>query len=83
MTIRIELNPEMEEKIASAAHARGMALESYARELLQEALSRRTGLQDRINAAEFRDRLDALAAGSRPAPSSETFSRSMIYDERD
>lgn len=39
MTIRVELNPEMERELAEEALARGIALELYAQRLLQEAIA--------------------------------------------
>ena len=39
MTIRVELNPEMERELAAEALARGVALELYAQRLLQEAIA--------------------------------------------
>jgi len=38
MTIQVELNPEMESLLTAEAQARGMALESYAQRLLQDAM---------------------------------------------
>ena len=38
MTIRVELNPEMERQLTAEALARGIALELYAQRLLQEAI---------------------------------------------
>ena len=35
MTIKVELNPEMEARLAAEARAFGMALEEYAQRLLQ------------------------------------------------
>jgi predicted HicB family RNase H-like nuclease len=39
MTIRVELNPEMERRLTAEALARGIALELYAQRLLQEAIA--------------------------------------------
>ncbi|MGA2888369.1 MAG: hypothetical protein ABSE51_09985 [Terracidiphilus sp.] len=40
MTIRVELNPEMERQLAAEALARGIALELYAQRLLQKAMAK-------------------------------------------
>ena len=42
MTIRVELNPEMERQLAAEALARGIALEVYAQRLLREAIASRS-----------------------------------------
>jgi hypothetical protein len=42
MTIRVELNPEMERQLAAEALTRGIALELYAQRLLQEAMASRS-----------------------------------------
>ncbi len=39
MTIQIELNPEMMERLAAEAEAEGIALEEYAERLLREAIA--------------------------------------------
>lgn len=38
MTIRVELNPEMERQLAAEALARGIELEVYAQRLFQETM---------------------------------------------
>jgi hypothetical protein len=38
MTIKVELNPEMEARLAAEARAFGIALEEYAQRLLQQAI---------------------------------------------
>jgi len=83
MTIRVELNPEMEKQLAAEALARGVALEMYAQRLLQEALASRSKGHSRASQEEFRAFLDALASKAPNVPQlrSETFSREMIYGE--
>ncbi|WP_263383259.1 hypothetical protein [Granulicella arctica] len=85
MTIQIELNPEMEAQLAAAAQMQGLALESYAGRLLQEALASRSGSEARASEEEFRNFLDSLARNVPEAysPRDETFSREMIYGEHD
>jgi hypothetical protein len=39
MTIHVELNPEVERQFVAKALARGIALELYAQQLLQEAMA--------------------------------------------
>jgi len=83
MTIRVELNPEMEKQLAAGALARGIALELYAQRLLQEALAERGNGRSRASQEEFRGFLDALASKAPNVPQlrSETYSRETIYGE--
>lgn len=83
MTIRVELNPEMERQLTAEALARGIALELYAQRLLQEAIAARGQRHARASQEEFRAFLDALASKAPNVPQlrTETFSREMIYGE--
>jgi hypothetical protein len=85
MTIQVELNPEMEGQLAAEARSRGMALEQYSRQLLQDAIASRTGRRSRASQEEFRSFLDALASKAPDVPHlrSEKFSRETIYREHD
>jgi hypothetical protein len=83
MTIRVELNPEMERQLVAEALARGIALELYAQRLLQEAMASKSKGRSRASQEEFRAFLNALASKAPNVPQlrSETFSREMIYGE--
>jgi hypothetical protein len=83
MTIRVELNPEMERQLAAEALARGIALEVYAQRLLREAIASRSKGHTRASQEEFRAFLDALASKAPNVPQlrTETFSREIIYGE--
>ena len=83
MTIRVELNPEMERQLAAEALARGIELELHAKRLLQEPMASRRKGRSRASQKEFRAFLDALAnkAPNVPQLRSDTFSREMIYGE--
>jgi hypothetical protein len=85
MAIRVELNAEMETRLAAEAQARGMALEVYAQKLLQEAIASSGRDRSRAGEEEFRTFLDALASRAPDAANlrSATFSREMIYGEHD
>jgi hypothetical protein len=85
VTIRVELNPEMESRLAAGAKARGMALEQYAQRLLWEAISPGSAGRSRASQEEFRAFLDALASKSPDVPhlGTEKFSRETIYGEHD
>jgi hypothetical protein len=85
MTIKVELNPEMEVRLAAEARAFGIALEEYAQRLLQQAIDSTPRLRSRANQDEFRKFLDAMASKAPNIPQlrAETFSRQMIYEEHD
>lgn len=83
MTIQVELNPEMESRLAAEASVRGVAIELYARQILQEAMAAKNKRVSRASREEFRAFLDALARKAPNAPHlrSETFSRDTIYGD--
>jgi len=83
MTIQIELSPDMEAKLASGAEIHGIPLESYAQQLLQEAIASRSAPRPRDTREEFLVFLDALAGKAPNVPQLrvETFSREMIYGD--
>jgi hypothetical protein len=85
MTIKVELNPEMEERLAAEARAYGIALEEYAQRLLQQAMGSPLQARSRASQDEFRSFLDALASKAPDVPQlrADTFSREMIYGEHD
>ncbi len=85
MAIQVELNPEMEARLAAEAQSCGMALEEYAQRLLQEAIDSVPRRRSRASQQEFRRFLDALASKAPNVPElpAETFSREMIYGEHD
>ena len=83
MTIRVELNPEIERQLAGEALARGIALELYAQRILVEAIASRGKAQTRASQQEFGAFLDALASKAPNVPQlrGESFSRTMIYGD--
>jgi hypothetical protein len=85
VTIKIELNPEIEARLAAEAQAQGLPLEEYAQRLLQEAIGFTQRGRSRASQEEFRGFLDALASKAPNVPQlrAETFSRGMIYGEHD
>ena len=84
MTIQIELNPEIMERLAPEAAARGIALEEYAERPLQEAIATRAELQGQISVAELHTMLKAIAEGSEKLPKMPTsaFTRESLYEDR-
>jgi hypothetical protein len=85
MTIKVELNPEMEARLTAEARAFGIELEEYARRLLQQAIGSAQQPRSRASQDEFRSFLDALASKAPDVPQlrADTFTREMIYGEHD
>ncbi len=85
MTIHVELNPEMEAQLASEAREHGVAVENYARQLMEEALAARLKRRSYPSREEFGAFLDAMARKAPDAPQlrTNTFSREMIYRDHD
>ena len=77
MAIRVELNPETEERLKEEARAKGLPLEKAAEQLLREALTGRSLSRGRMSVEEFHRMLDAMAQGSERLPDlpTESFSR--------
>ena len=84
MTIQIELNPEMMERLAAEAEAQGVALEEYAERLLREAIGTHAEAQGQLSVAELHAMLDAIAEGSEKLPKVPTsaFTRESFYEDR-
>jgi hypothetical protein len=84
MTIRVELNPETEARLAAEARAQGLPLEKVAERLLKEALTRHSLSRGRMSVEEFHRLLDAMAEGSEKLPDlpTESFSRESFYEDR-
>ena len=81
MTIQIELNPEIVERLAAEAAAHGIAIEEYAERLLREAIATRAETQGQISVAELDTMLNAIAEGSEKLPKVPTsaFTRESFY----
>lgn len=84
MTIQIELNPEMMERLAAEAEAEGIALEEYAERLLWEAIATHSELQGQLSVAELHAMLNGIAEGSEKLPKVPTaaFTRESFYEGR-
>ena len=84
MTIRIELNPEIEAQLAAGAQARGVALEKYAESLLRDAIASHPEPEGRLSVEELHAMLDAIAEGSDNLPNLPTtaFTRESFYEDR-
>ena len=84
MTIQIELNPEMMERLAAEAEAQGIGLEEYAERLLREAIATHSEPQGQLSVAELHAMLDGIAEGSEKLPrvSTAAFTRESFYEDR-
>jgi hypothetical protein len=84
MTIRVELNAEIEARLLAEARAKGLPVETVAERLLAEALARPPRLEARLTGAEFHRMLEELARGSETLPdlTTESFSRESFYEDR-
>jgi len=83
MTIKIELSSESEAQLAAESQARGVALEQYAGNLLQEVLASPGSRSSRLTTEKFHAMLDALAKGSERLPNlpTESFTRESFYED--
>ncbi|MBZ5571502.1 MAG: hypothetical protein LAO09_06455 [Acidobacteriia bacterium] len=84
MTIQVELNAEIEAKLAAEARAQGVPLAKVAERLLQEALASRSVLEGTLSVDEFHVMLKSLALGSEELPNlpTENFKRESFYEGR-
>ncbi len=84
MTIRIEINPEIEAQLVAGAQARGLALEEYAENLLRDAIASHCESQGKLSVEELHAMLDAIAEGSENLPKLPTtaFTRESFYEGR-
>jgi hypothetical protein len=84
MTIQIELDPEIMERLAAEAEAQGVALKEYAERLLREAIAARSEPQGQLSVEELHTMLNAIAEGSDKLPTVPTsaFTRESFYEDR-
>jgi hypothetical protein len=68
MTIQIELNPEMVQRLVAESDAQGIGLEEYAERLLREAIANHAEPQGQLSVAELHAMLKAIAEGSEKLP---------------
>ena len=68
MRIQIELNPEMAQRLAAEAMARGIGLEEYAGILLREAMTTRSERQGSLSVEELHAMLNSISEGSEKLP---------------
>lgn len=84
MTIRVNLNPEIEARLVAEARSQGVPLEKLAQRLLEEALNSSFLAQGALTVEEFHHMLEGMAAGSDKLPNlpTESFSRESFYEDR-
>lgn len=85
MPIRIELKPEIEERLGREAEALRLSVEAYVEDLIRRQVSRSYAGSHRIDLDEIDRLLDELSEGAegRPAPPPEEYTRESIYREHD
>jgi hypothetical protein len=84
MTIRVDLNPEIEARLIAQAKSEGVPLERLAERLLKQALTERTLSDGVLTVEEFHNMLAGMAEGSEKLPNlpTESFSRDSFYEDR-
>jgi hypothetical protein len=84
MTIRVNLNPEVEARLISEARSQGVPLEKLAERLLNEALTASSLSHGVLTVDEFHHMLEDMAEGSEKLPNlpTESFSRESFYEDR-
>jgi len=83
MTIRVELNPEMEAWLIAGAKARGLSVEEYAERLLRDAVALHSESSGRLSVKDVHAMLHAIAEGSEKLPKLPTtaFTRESFYED--
>ena len=84
MTIKVELTPEAEARLATAALARGVAVEKYAETLLHEVLAAHPAGSGKLTVDDLHTMLREIAEGSDKLPQLATaaFTRESFYEGR-
>lgn len=83
MTVRLELKPDIEANLAAQAHARGIALDVYLQEVIED-LARANAARS-VSSQDIEATLNALAEMGRDLPQlpSSALSRESIYRDHD
>ena len=84
MTIQVELNPELEARLAAKARAQGMPLERAAARILEEAMAFQFTASRDFTVGDFHALLASMAEGSERLPNlpTESFTRESFYQDR-
>ncbi len=83
MTVRLELKPELEAALADQAKAKGVPLDAYLLNMIEELAQARVAPKHNIE--RFRAALDQLAQMGKNLPHlpSSAFTRESIYQDHD
>lgn len=83
MTVRLELQREVEEKLTAQARARGVPLDTYLEGVIEDLA--RAGASRPVSPVDIEARLDRLAEMGRDLPHlpSSAFGRGSIYQDHD
>jgi hypothetical protein len=84
MTIQIELNSEMESRLAGEASLRGISPEQYASEILMRSLLLAEATKTPLTVDELHKMLQELGEGweGRPSLPTSAFTRESFYEDR-
>jgi hypothetical protein len=84
MTIQVELSPETEAQLTSAAQAYGVPREKYAGSLLQDALASSLRASGKLTVDELQTMLRQIAEGSESLPvlPASASARESFYEDR-
>ena len=84
MTIKVQLNPEIEAWLAARARARGLSVEAYAERFLRDAAALHKEPSGRLSVEEAQIMLKAIAEGAERPPKVPTtaFTRESFYEDR-
>jgi len=84
MTIKLDIQPEVQAELARQAAAHGSGLESYAASLLEEAIQVPASAAS-LDQQRFENTLREMAQFSDKIPSrpDEAFTRESLYQDRD
>jgi hypothetical protein len=84
MTLRVELNPEIEAWLAAGARTRGLSVEEYVELVLRDAAAVQREPSGQLSVEEVRIMLKAMAEGAErlAAVPTSAFTRESFYQDR-
>lgn len=83
MTVRLELNPEIEAALADQARAKGLSLDAYLKSLIEQHVQAHAA--NKPDVKRFQAALDRLAEMGKNLPHlpSSAFTRESMYQDHD